>query len=434
MDKIKQIKKRKMNKRDRECVLDVPDKKQQLDWVIENGINVFDTNFTMDVDKFLGEMVEYMPNANQYVLGSFGAYGNPSSFHHKKIRDLRSKVDTFINSNNVYRDWLHAQYFDRFCRRNTKFGDIPSETVHSDICVGDINEIIECLNEKKELKWCKSYTMGGWVNLNKTENQTFSCVVGCFTLDLLTMDLVDLTLWLRNRFSDEDSYNREFVYVDGKVTAMKITKANDIVLDIELQTGFVKIDKKFKNYFKTKKFTIKPGQLIQFRSDMVHEVCAVKNHTNSDRLFISYKLKEYGPIGYYSHHLVPMYCRTMSVPVLPNFVENPAMFSSNHNTMVGKVNKDGSPCIGDLAIWSKQFNPICLENFTSTKGNGDQFVFHRLMVGKGNGEQWNHTQGLTKNGYTFRYSLTELANLMDIDGSLYPPYTNEELNIFKYKN
>jgi len=96
-----------------------------------------------------------------YVLGGFGAFGNPASFHHPAVRHLRYRLmSTAIPLFTAIAPGMYIeQLFDRTSVRRK--GTAPSaELWHRD----------------------KSPTtdtvLGGWVNLDLNNTQNFSCVPG----------------------------------------------------------------------------------------------------------------------------------------------------------------------------------------------------------------------------------------------------------------
>lgn len=101
---------------------------------------------------------------NGYVLGAFGAFGNPASFHSKEIYVLRyiifNKLRSFFK--NLDSDRKLEMLFDRLAirREGTTLG---GETFHRDTC---------SIQDKED----KIY--GGWINLDSEETQYFSCVPG----------------------------------------------------------------------------------------------------------------------------------------------------------------------------------------------------------------------------------------------------------------
>ncbi len=99
-----------------------------------------------------------------YVLGAFGAFGNPASFHSEEIYALRyiifNKLRGFFK--NLDPDRKLEMLFDRLAirREGTTLG---GETFHRDTCsIQDTEDNI----------------YGGWINLDSEETQYFSCVPG----------------------------------------------------------------------------------------------------------------------------------------------------------------------------------------------------------------------------------------------------------------
>lgn len=95
----------------------------------------------------------------QFVLGGFGALGNPSSFHHPAIRQLRGQFQRFLHAK--CSELFPGRYFtflpDRFCIRRA--GDsIRSEQWHRDQSFADAT------------------IYGGWANLDMNITQHFRFV------------------------------------------------------------------------------------------------------------------------------------------------------------------------------------------------------------------------------------------------------------------
>ena len=68
--------------------------------LIENGVFTLQVLPTENIPEFREEFIrtlaeespEFLPDAPAYVVGGFGALGNPSSFHHPFFRDLRHRM------------------------------------------------------------------------------------------------------------------------------------------------------------------------------------------------------------------------------------------------------------------------------------------------------------------------------------------------------
>lgn len=99
-----------------------------------------------------------------FVLGAFGAFGNPASFHSVEIYSLRylifKKLRTIFKNMDQNRNL--EMLFDRLAirREGTTLG---GETFHRDTC---------------SLQDASDKIYGGWINLDSEETQYFSCVPG----------------------------------------------------------------------------------------------------------------------------------------------------------------------------------------------------------------------------------------------------------------
>ena len=144
-----------------------------------NGITVIDLHLPKNQQEFLDINWLSAVKKNQlrdfktenpeygYVLGAFGALGNPASFHSRELYALRYIL--FNKLKNVFKKVdPHRKLeilFDRLAirREGTTLG---GETFHRDTC---------SLQDETD----KIY--GGWINLDSEETQFFSCVPGTHT-------------------------------------------------------------------------------------------------------------------------------------------------------------------------------------------------------------------------------------------------------------
>lgn len=102
-----------------------------------------------------------------FVLGAFGAFGNPASFHSKEIYALRYILFhklKFLFKNVDPRRKLEM-LFDRLAIRR-EGANVSGESFHRDTC---------------SLMSIDDNIYGGWINLDDTETQYFSCVPGTHT-------------------------------------------------------------------------------------------------------------------------------------------------------------------------------------------------------------------------------------------------------------
>ena len=143
----------------------------------KNGIVVIDLHFYKDYHDFIHKTnwIEEIKNIQLrdfdtkdpeygFVLGAFGAFGNPASFHNELLYKLRyilfNKLKILFN--NIDSERYLECLFDRICirRKNTT---TSGESFHRDTC---------------SLKKDEDFIYGGWINLDKEVIQYFSCVPG----------------------------------------------------------------------------------------------------------------------------------------------------------------------------------------------------------------------------------------------------------------
>ncbi len=202
-----------------------------------------------------------------FVLGAFGAFGNPASFHSKEIYALRYIL--FHKLKIVFRNMDPNRkletLFDRIAIRR-KGATVSGESFHRDTC---------------SLQKDEDNIYGGWINLDNTETQYFSCVPGTHTC------------------KGRGGFER----IEGKYTDTKI------------------------------KIPIKPKQVIIFNQNIIHEIFQQKisktnirlylgwRHTFSDEPLLNDKIDPQKNIN--------VVLRDQIVPVLPSG-DIPYMYSRNH--------------------------------------------------------------------------------------------------------
>jgi hypothetical protein len=129
-----------------------------------------------NIPAFLSDQREF---SNQdptqlFVLGGFQAMGNPSSFHHPERRKFMVALYNYVAPLIAYSvvseadAGMHYQYLsmipDRFAVRRTD-QQMMSETWHKDKSM--------TLPQSDQ-----AFLIGGWVNLDKDQDQYFSCIPG----------------------------------------------------------------------------------------------------------------------------------------------------------------------------------------------------------------------------------------------------------------
>lgn len=119
-----------------------------------------------NLEQFLNEQVEFIDSsqAHMKVLGGFGAFGNPTSYHHQEIRTLRNTIYDYMVA---FFEHAHPNEFfmcipDRFSERRPKTV-ISKDTFHIDVSVSG-PDVVDAV------------VYGGWVNLDKDNTQYLSCV------------------------------------------------------------------------------------------------------------------------------------------------------------------------------------------------------------------------------------------------------------------
>ena len=194
-----------------------------------------------ELHTFLTEQKEFVNSTvdTTFVMGAFGALGNPSSFHHPQVRQLR------LNIFNHIKPYLQEQFPehyieclpDRFCIRNPDTS-LSSESWHRDI--SNVHNKTQTRTGHDD-----DVIYGGWINLDKNNTQYFSCVP----------------------YTHTDTTN---------------------------EGGFAKIKKEeaAQAQYKAKreKIAIPPGHMLIFNEKTVHEVSPTKQKTKSYRLFMKYRL------------------------------------------------------------------------------------------------------------------------------------------------
>jgi hypothetical protein len=119
-----------------------------------------------DLEKFLSEQKEYKVSSPEtiFVVGAFGALANPSSQHHEEVRKLRMAM--YRHMRPLFAAQFPGKYLelipDRFSIRNKNL-PITAESWHK-----DVTAVIE---EDEHI-------YGGYLNLDATQTQYFSCVPG----------------------------------------------------------------------------------------------------------------------------------------------------------------------------------------------------------------------------------------------------------------
>ena len=242
----------------------------------------------------------------QRVLGGFGAFGNPSSFHHPTIRALRAELKNRVRP--LFKEYAQEgtkleMLMDRICVRHRDFGTVSAESWHRDIYDGP-----KPLPESDEI-------FGGWVNLSEN-----------------TQELVVLL----------GTHNDPPEGMTGFATQENDARLSSAILAQANQSfGFLKTNKKGH-------VEVPPGHAVIFLQHILHAVLGGKKQPSVEelRFFCGYRLTND------TASLMDYDTINMGVPRIPSG-QFPPMYSQNHYMFFNKYEK--------FREWGeKTFHPQCL--------------------------------------------------------------------------
>jgi len=212
---------------------------QQL---LERGVAVIpypeDIRKNFNCARFLSEQKEFIrpdKDTTKFVMGGFGAFGNPSSFHHEEVRRLRLSIHTHMLP--YFKQKFSGKHLesivDRFAKRE------PGTSVTAESWHRDISNV----HKKKTHGEPDDTIFGGWVNLDEKTTQYFTCVPSTHTEPVVG-------------------------------------------------AGFAKITKTDQPFYNSKKeqISVPPNHLIIFNEKLVHAVTPSKIKTDTCRLFMKYRI------------------------------------------------------------------------------------------------------------------------------------------------
>lgn len=256
------------------------------------------------------------PSLNQsgneitYVLGGFGAFGNPASFHNNFARKVRmkyyKKVKPFFSDliNSYYNEDMRNNYkieilFDRMMFR--KRGQVAmAEAWHRDVI-------------PKDLILPKDEVFGGWINLG-TKDQYFSCIPGSH----LGIDLRSIPSGF-DTMSKREEANIRKEYKD-KLKNMTTVNAKKFINKMVKERISEVSKKKYR-------FRVPPGHCIIFPQYILHEVVATAVKHDMRRLFTGVRMT----VGEKPLINIDEIIKNQAVPPLPGGMI-PPMYSSNHSS------------------------------------------------------------------------------------------------------
>jgi len=297
-----------------------------------------------------------------YVMGGFGGYGNPSSFHNAFVRTLRlytvrpmvkffKRLAKRLNTDNpIYEPspmdangkWFFLMVPDGMCLR-PKGSSVSSESPHRDLNPQIVTPL-ETNNAQNALKEFLpnpyDYVFGGWINLDDSDtgresNQYFSCVKGS---------------------------HKDHITLKQKTGS---------------ESGFATEEAKKVN---TDKIVIPPGHIVIFFQRILHIVTPRKIKVDSFRQFriwrITHALERPAPLNGWSHMMKCV--KDFAVPLKPSS-QFPPMYSKNHASCF--LFKDTQ---NDPIFWSKKkVKDVCMDVEKTCKGkmnNGKVYqVVKRFM-------------------------------------------------------
>ena len=302
---------------------------------------------------------EFQAPTSSYVMGGFGAYGNPSSFHNEVVRQMRMEAypimkeffqQQFQQEKNNKTFYLE-QLFDRMCVRK-KNSSIPKETWHRDLSP----MVVEIHDPKKKEYQVKQdeHVFGGWINLDE-EPQYFSCSLRTH----------------REKFLMKKKGNGFALQTKPDPTTTSATMVE-----------------------------VPSGHAIVFYQNILHQVLPKKQKQDSFRLFQSFRIvsSTTPPSPLHGQETIQQWIEDQATPLLPSG-QHPPMYSSNHSSVF--LFSGGK---NDPIEFSKAFHPSCLIS--------------------------NTCQGEKNKGRPYSIVPRQMTSLCHYQLPLYPPYTQEETNLF----
>ena len=274
----------------------------------------------------------------QRVLGAFGAYGNPSSFHHPNIRRFRKNSKKLMHE--LFTHYVRARFqkakeirlealFDRVCVRCSDFGSLSGEDWHRDIYSSD-----EAPSELRPLPTSlpgnqRDLLFGGWTNLSD-QDQAFVCLL--------------------------KTHNEPF---SGQAGFAKFSKQEIVQFGFESRLKS-QANSNFGHTLRTNasgEVIVKPGHAIVFLQQLIHAVKGGKQPAEPAlRVFHGYRLTTEDNSLFHNLRRV---LQNGEVPRIPSG-QIPAMYSQNHYQFFATTPK----CRG----WGElHFKPECLFERTVTR-------------------------------------------------------------------
>ena len=347
-----------------------------------------------------------------YVLGGFGAYGNPASFHNMFVRNLRERANQSVTSKlltpliSSYPDQKFAKelksqvLFDRMMNRPA-MQEPTAEAWHRDIIEKSTGNISP-----------GDIIFGGWVNTSK-HPQAFSYIPGSH----LGVDLYSLK---SGGFAEPGFiFDKAIGNVQKKIKGVEGDEKAELKKELkELRGKRKKLYELFKQF--KRRTVVPPGHAIIFPQYILHEVVSKGVNHAVKRVFTGYRLTT-------SNELLMVDKKTRKPTLMSNVANQsimrlgggmlPPVYSANHgmsflrkkffifgskNPQHGKKASAQDQIKETTISWSnKNFKEVCKINRPARNGNPPYQIVKRYM-----------------------------NSLKDMGLPLYPEYTPDELKIY----
>ena len=263
--------------------------------------------------EYLGPLTENTPR----VLGSFGAYGNPSSYHSDTVRGVRQILveaaeQLFLPK---FGGAVLEQLFDRVCVRGPHT-NAYTESWHGDISPSQVKlPRPDGKAEKKPTPLPDCTVFGGWVNLNKPagQNQFFSYV--------------------------QASHIQPPAVQDQRTGFVPILKDQHRSLDKECTT-----------------LKVPPGYMVVFYQHVFHKIAPVSYTDSSLRLFAGWRLGG-PPTPFFGQDYMNRVFEHHETAVLPSGQRAP-LYSANHASIYLKETIKWSMSTIHRSLRVRKFPPV----------------------------------------------------------------------------
>ena len=280
---------------------------------------------------------EFIQHDGHYVMGGFGAYGNPASFHNPIVRELRLETNPLMTEffKQQFQEMPGEEFyierlFDRMCVRK-KGTTLPKETWHR-----DLNPMSMVHTDKKKTHYTPrphESVFGGWINLDD-QPQSFCCALSTHTDPI-------------------------------------------IVRKGRSESGFVA--QETPSHTTPTTIKVPPGHAIVFYQKILHQVAPQTYKQDSFRQFQVFRIvsSSIPPEPLFPRETIHRWIQDQATPLLPSG-QHPPIFSSNHSSIfLFRGNRN------DPITFSKKIHHHCLRQQTCQRGkhkDRSYTIVHRFMT------------------------------------------------------